>query len=66
MKVTGDMTIREILAIDKGIAPILMAAGMHCVGWPGAQVETLEQAVQGHGQDFDSLLEKINNHIANI
>lgn len=62
--ITKDMTINEIIAIDRGIVPILMEAGMHCVGCPSAQAETLEQAVAVHGKDFDELLAKINDYIA--
>ncbi len=62
--ITRDMTINEIIAIDRGIVPILMEAGMHCVGCPSAQAETLEQAVAVHGKDFDELLEKINAYLA--
>ncbi len=64
--VTRDMTINEIIAIDRGIVPILMEAGMHCVGCPSAQAETLEQAVAVHGKDFDELLAKINAHIETL
>lgn len=64
--VTKDMTINEIIAIDRGIVPILMEAGMHCVGCPSAQAETLEQAVAVHGKDFDELLAKINEHVASL
>ncbi len=62
--VTRDMTISEIISLDKGIIPILMEAGMHCVGCPSAQSETLEQAVAVHGKDFDALLTKINDYLA--
>lgn len=61
--ITKDMTINEIIAVDSGIIPILMEAGMHCVGCPSAQAETLEQAVAVHGKDFDELLAKINAHV---
>ncbi len=66
MTVTKDMTINEIIAIDRGIVPILMEAGMHCVGCPSAQAETLEQAVAVHGKDFEELLAKINAHVATL
>ena len=34
MKVTPDMTIGELLRLDENIVPILMRAGMHCIGCP--------------------------------
>ncbi len=64
--VTRDMTINEIISLDRGVIPILMEAGMHCVGCPSAQGETLEQAVAVHGKDFDELLGKINAHLESI
>ncbi|MBO4765865.1 MAG: DUF1858 domain-containing protein [Lachnospiraceae bacterium] len=60
MKINKDMTIGEIIRYDMDIVPILMGAGMHCVGCPSAQGETLEQACMVHGIDVDMLLEEIN------
>ena len=48
-KVTKDMIIAELITIDRGIIAILMNAGMHCVGCPSAQGETLEEASFVHG-----------------
>ena len=31
-KISKDMLINDILAVDAGNAAILMAAGMHCIG----------------------------------
>lgn len=31
-RVTKDTTIGEVIQIDAGVIPILMGAGMHCVG----------------------------------
>ena len=30
--ITKDMTIGELLDINQGLAPVLMAGGMHCIG----------------------------------
>lgn len=57
--ITKDMTIGEILTVNPGIAPILMAAGMHCLGCPSAQGETLEEAAMVHGLDADELMKQI-------
>lgn len=53
------MTIGEILRTKPEIAPILMNAGMHCLGCPSAQGESLEEAAMVHGMDIDSLMEEI-------
>ena len=42
------------------VAPVLMSAGMHCVGCPSAQGETLEEAAMVHGMDIDELLAALN------
>ena len=59
-QITKDMTIGEIIRIDQGVIPILMEAGMHCIGCPSAQGETLEEAAMVHGMDIDALMEAIN------
>lgn len=43
-EVTKDMMIGQILQEDATVAPILMASGMHCVGCPSSQGESLEEA----------------------
>lgn len=58
---TKDMTIGEMIKTNPMVAPVLMEAGMHCIGCPSAQGETLEEAAMVHGMDIDSLLEKVNN-----
>jgi hybrid cluster-associated redox disulfide protein len=58
-KITKDTTIGEALMINQGIIPILMGAGMHCVGCPSSQGETIEEAAMVHGLDLDSLMEEI-------
>lgn len=64
MEINKDMTIGEILAQDINIAPILMQAGMHCVGCPSAQSETLAEACMVHGMDETQLVEAINKYLA--
>ena len=59
-KISKGMTIGELITISPEIAPILMESGMHCLGCPSAQGETLEEAAMVHGLDADLLEEKIN------
>ncbi len=59
MDITKDMTIGEILRTKPDVAPILMEAGMHCLGCPSAQAESLEEAAMVHGLDVDSLMDRI-------
>ncbi|MBP9001562.1 MAG: DUF1858 domain-containing protein [Lachnospiraceae bacterium] len=59
MKITKDMTIGEILSANPEVAPVLMEAGMHCLGCPSAQGESLAEAAFVHGMDIDALMAKI-------
>ncbi len=63
VKINKDMTISEIIAVDKEIVKILLEAGMHCVGCPSAQSETLGEAGFVHGEDSDELVKKINDFL---
>lgn len=58
-EITKNMTIGEILRTNPDVAPILMNAGMHCLGCPSAQGESLEEAAMVHGMDIDELMAKI-------
>ena len=57
--VTREMTIGEILRVNPDVAPVLMNAGMHCLGCPSAQGESLEEAAMVHGIDVDELMTAI-------
>lgn len=58
-QITKEMTIGEILRANPEVAPILMEAGMHCLGCPSAQGESLEEAAMVHGMDIEDLMNKI-------
>ena len=60
-EVTKDMIIGDMLAQDMSIAAILMNAGMHCIGCPSSQMETLEDACKVHGISIEEVLEKLNS-----
>ena len=62
-QVTKTMTIGELMFTNPDVAPILMEIGMHCLGCPSAQGETLEEAAMVHGIDSDLLVEKINAYL---
>ena len=64
MTISKDMTIGELLRLDENIVPILMRAGMHCIGCPSAQGESLEEAAMVHGIDADVLAAQINDFLA--
>ena len=62
--VTKDMQIGQLLSLDQNIAAVLMRAGMHCIGCPSAQMETLEEAAAVHGIDADILVQQVNDYLA--
>ena len=64
MKISKDMTIGELIRLDQNIIAILMRAGMHCIGCPSAQGESLEEAFFVHGIDADILEDQINDYLA--
>ncbi|MCI8404670.1 MAG: DUF1858 domain-containing protein [Clostridia bacterium] len=64
MQITKETLIGEALQINAGIAPILMEIGMHCLGCPASQGESIEDACMVHGVDPDELVKKINDFLA--
>ena len=58
-QITKEMTIGEILRTNPDVAPILMEAGMHCLGCPSAQAESLEEAAMVHAMNINDLMAKI-------
>ncbi len=63
-QVTKATMIGELLQIDQNITPILLNIGMHCLGCPSSQMETIEEAAMVHGIDPDSLVQEINDFLA--
>ena len=62
--INKDMIIADMLKIEPGIAAILMASGMHCIGCPSAQGETLDEAAMVHGMNADELVVNVNEYLA--
>ena len=59
-RVDTTTAIGELLRKAPEAAPVLMSIGMHCIGWPGAQMESLGEAAMVHGIEPELLVEKIN------
>ncbi|WP_293978592.1 hydroxylamine reductase [uncultured Clostridium sp.] len=58
--ITKDMVIADIVNADPENTKILMECGMHCIGCPSSQMETLEEACNVHGLNVEDLLAKLN------
>jgi hydroxylamine reductase len=54
------MTIGEFVEAYPDKVDILLEAGMHCLGCPASQAETIEEACEVHGIDVNELMEKLN------
>ena len=61
--ITKDITIGELLKQAPDVAPVLLSAGMHCLGCPASQAESIEDAAMVHGLDVDELMKEINNFL---
>ena len=60
MKFNKDTRIGEILEVAPEKAEILLNVGMHCIGCPASQMETIEEACEVHEIDVEDVLEKLN------
>ncbi len=65
-EITKDMYIGEILKVDPRLAEILMQAGMHCLGCPSSQMESVEEAAMVHGFDADDLVNSLNAYLKSV
>lgn len=62
-EINKEMLIGNVLQINSGLAPILLEVGMHCLGCPSSQMESLEDACMVHGADADALVNKLNAYL---
>ena len=61
--ITKEMSIGQVMEIDRTTALILMEYGMHCFGCPFSQMESLEMGCATHGQDVNELVDKLNAYL---
>ncbi len=68
MAITKDMRIGELLTLEHAqiIAGALMNSGMHCLGCPASQMETLEEACAVHGIDCEKLVSHLNEILSGV
>ena len=64
MEITKSTTMGQLLSYDRGVAIVLMQAGMHCIGCPSSIHESLEEACMVHGIEVDALVDAINEHLS--
>ena len=59
MTVTRDTVIGDLLDVNADVSQFFLAIGMHCLGCPASQGESLEEAAAVHGIDIDELMKYI-------
>jgi len=60
-QITKTTLIGDLLQINaEAAAPVLLGIGMHCLGCPASQNETIEEAAAVHGVDADALVAELN------
>ncbi len=62
--VTGKTLVGELVRNYPESIEILMSIGMHCLGCPASQAESLEEACAVHGFDPAGIIDAINEKIA--
>ena len=60
MKIEKTTKIGELLENATEKAEILLNAGMHCLGCPASQEETIEEACMVHGIDVEEIVKELN------
>ena len=66
MKIEKNTKIGEIVEKAPEKVDILLSVGMHCLGCPASQAETLEEACMVHGLDADALAKKLNDFVESV
>ncbi len=62
--VDASTLIGEIVSDYPEAVAVLFACGMHCVGCPASQAESLEEACMVHGLDTELVVKAVNDEIA--
>ncbi len=62
-EITKDMSFTEIIEKHPESVKILVGKGMHCIGCPMAQMESLEDGANAHGINPDKLVKELNEKL---
>jgi hybrid cluster-associated redox disulfide protein len=66
MTISKSMKIGQVLADYPEAIPVLMGAGIGCVGCPSAQSETIEEGFKAHGlsdKQIDEIVAAMNSAV---
>ncbi len=62
--VNADILVGQLVAEHPETIETLISHGMHCLGCPSSQAESLKDACFVHGLEPDKVLEAVNKAIA--
>ena len=62
-QITKDTIIADILDIAPDSAPLFFSIGMHCLGCAMANGETLGEACEVHGVDFEEFMAQLKQYV---
>ena len=63
VEVTKQTQIIELLTINPNVKEVLLGFGLHCLGCPMSQMESIEDACSVHDLDADLVVDKINEFL---
>ena len=61
--ITKDVVIADLLAENPDVGNVLVSMGMHCIGCPSTQYESLEMACYVHMLDVDEVVDCVNAYL---
>ena len=64
MEFNKNMLVGDVIRADNRTVNVLMEMGLSCVGCPGSQMESLEEAAMVHGLDINTMIQKLNAAVA--
>jgi len=63
VKINKRTLIAELLMINPNVREVLTGFGLHCLGCPMSQMESIEDACAVHDLDVEIVLEKVNEFL---
>lgn len=63
-QISGEMLVGEIVNQYPVLIDTLLSVGMHCLGCPSSQMESLRDACMVHGLDSEEIVAALNARLA--
>ena len=63
MKITKKTSIAEVIINHPETFEVFQKHGLHCIGCPMSQVESIEEGAKAHGIDTDKLIKDLNKSV---